>query len=122
MVFDHSKLCKAVLNAVRSLIGKSRGVSIRSKFLGARVEHLLGQVFQLGATDVSVHNDIPAQLAATIMGVHAFCYGQQIFLGPNVGSAQEPSIVDALRHELIHVAQALKGAFDSYPRSGLQLR
>lgn len=109
MVFNHSKSRKTVLKSVRYLIGKSRGASIRSKFLGARVEHLLGQVFQLGATDISVHNDTPAQLAATIMGVHAFCHGQRIFLGPTVGSDLGPTIVDALRHELIHVAQVLKG-------------
>ncbi len=58
---------------------------------------------------IQVHQDLHAQLAALRLGAHAFALGDHIFLGPTVNTALGPRREEALRHELVHVAQARLG-------------
>lgn len=91
------------------LIDGSRGIPVERKSSDPIVRHMAGQLAALGFGEVLVHDDEPARLAAATLGTHAFCYGGRIFLGPTVGSELGPSLNEALRHEIVHVAQVRKG-------------
>lgn len=56
-----------------------------------------------------LHDDVRAQAEAVGMGAHAFTFGNHIYLGPTVDSAYGPRREEALRHELVHVAQIRRG-------------
>jgi hypothetical protein len=57
-----------------------------------------------------VRDDAEAHEAALAVGAHAFTRGDQIVLGPTVGTALGPTRDEALRHEAVHAAQVRRGA------------
>jgi hypothetical protein len=57
-----------------------------------------------------VRDDAEAHEAALQVGAHAFTRGDQIVLGPTVGTALGPTRDEALRHEQVHAAQVRHGA------------
>jgi hypothetical protein len=56
-----------------------------------------------------VHEDADAQSAALDAEAHAITVGEDIFLGPTVGTADGPTRDEALRHERVHAAQVRYG-------------
>jgi hypothetical protein len=65
---------------------------------------------RFGADGATVHDDAFAGQAAVLLGAHAFALDNKIFLGPSVGTPGGPSREEALRHELVHLAQGSLGA------------
>jgi hypothetical protein len=64
----------------------------------------------MGLDKVYIHDDFKAQLAATLLGAHAFSRGGHVYLGPTVNSPLGPTTEAALRHEMVHVAQVRMGS------------
>ena len=58
---------------------------------------------------VQVHDDAYAHAAAMKIRAHAFTLNEHIYLGPTLGTSQGPNREEALRHELVHVAQVRHG-------------
>ena len=69
-----------------------------------------------------VHDDADAKAAALSAGAHAFTLGEDIFIGPTVGTGHGPRRDDALRHERVHARQVRYGALtgDRAPEAALE--
>jgi hypothetical protein len=63
-----------------------------------------------GPGEPRIHDDADAHAAALGAGAHAFTRGEDIFVGPTVGTVNGPTRDEVLRHERVHVAQVEYGA------------
>ena len=90
---------------IRRLLNQSQGVPVASLMQQGHVHESVRALVGNCAGAISVHQDDAARLAAALIGSHACCLGERIFLGPTVGTALGPTLSDVLHHELVHVAQ-----------------
>ncbi len=93
------------MSEIRHLLLQSQGIPlsdfINSGLVDERVRSALGET----ATGVSVHRDTAAHLGVARTGAHACSLGKKVFIGPAVGTPAGPTLLEALNHELVHVAQ-----------------
>jgi len=64
---------------------------------------------QSNDTETRIHDDAEAQKAALRAGAHAFTLGEDIFVGPTVGTPNGPTRDEVLRHERVHAEQVRYG-------------
>jgi hypothetical protein len=93
-------------NAMSQMIaGNQRGVPLRDDFR-SQMERRLG----VSLASVRIHDDAASHQSAAAVQADAYTAGDQIMMGSEAPSLDEPGGQDSLAHELVHVVQQRKAS------------